>query len=305
MRFASMQMVMVSAAVGMATGIGGVASASVLSDWNVIVRNDLTSTSEVDGSALIGGNLFGTSNYAVQGVTAATGDGMAIAGDIVTGNIQINNGGNLRIGGSVLSTVNLNGGGVQINDPGVGAIVSNAFAQVNAISSYLWGLTPNGVLDGAGNMNAVPTLIDGQLVAVYSISQAQINSLGQLNLNIGSADSVIINFTPDANGLANFVAPPNFTGGLENQNLSSRILWNIPGATDVQTNNNFNGALLAPDADLRVLGGGINGSVVVDSISQQDAEIRRFTYTGFVPTPGTGAMAVLGGLLAARRRRSS
>ncbi|TVQ80888.1 MAG: choice-of-anchor A family protein [Phycisphaeraceae bacterium] len=303
MRFASMQMVMVSVAVGMATGIGGVASASVLSDWNVIVRNDLVSSSEVDGSALIGGNLFGTSNYAVQGVTAATGDGIAIAGDIASGNIQINNGGNLRIGGSVLSTVNFNGGGTQINDAGVGAIVSNAFAQVNAISSYLWGLTPNGTLDGAGNMNAVPTLIDGQLVAVYSITQAQINSLGQLNLNIGSADSVIINFTPDGAGLANFVAPPNFVGGLANQSLSDRILWNIPGATDVQTNNTFNGALLAPDADLRVLGGGINGSVVVDSISQQDAEIRRFTYTGFVPSPGAGAIMVLGGLMAARRRR--
>ncbi len=283
--------------------IAGSAEASILSDWNLIVRNDLTSSSEVDGSALIGGDLMGTSNYTVQGVTASTGDGIAIAGDIVSGNIQINNGGNLRIGGSVLSTVNLNGGGVQINDPGVGAIVTNAFNQVNAISSYLAGLTPNGTLDGAGNMNAVPTLIGGQLVAVYSITQAQINSLGQLNLNFGSAESVIINFTPDGSGLADFIAPPNFVGDLGNQMRSSRILWNIPGASDVQTNNNFNGALLAPNADLRVLGGGINGSVVVDSISQQDAEIRRFTYDGFVPAPGTGAMALVGGLMAARRRR--
>lgn len=285
-------------------GLSGSAMASVLSEWNVIIRNDLTSTSEVDGSALIGGNLSGTSNYSVQGVTALNGDGLAIAGDITSGNIQINNGGNLRIGGTVSGVVNLNGGGVQINDATVGTTVNNAFNEVNSISSFLAGLTPNGSIDGAGNMTATPTLIDGQLVAIYNITQSQIDPLGQINLSFGAADSVIINFTPNGAGLADFTAPPNFVGDLANQSLSSRILWNIPGASDVQTNNNFNGALIAPNADLQVLGGGINGSVVVDSISQQNAEIRRFTYEGFLPAPGPCAVALLAGCAASVRRRS-
>src|SRR5690606_12652717 len=100
-----------------------------------------------------------------------------------------------------------------------------------------------------------------------------------------------------------------------NQANSSRIIWNFVDATEVIVNNTFNGALLATDADLRVLGGGINGSVVVNSVSQLDAEIRRYNYNGWlppedemppaVPLPGAGALC-FAGLLAvgARRRRA-
>lgn len=279
--------------------VGTVASASVLSDWNLIARHNVQSSSEVDGSALIGGNLSGASNYAVQGVTAPGNVGLMVGGTISNGPISVNNGGDLRFGGSVLTTVNLNGGN-QAADATIGARVTSAFNEVGAISSYLAGLAANGTLDGAGNMNANPTLIGGERVAVYNLTPANWAGLGQMNLNFGSADSVIINVL--SGGSISFVAPPNLIGGF-NQANSSRILWNMPSAATVSVNNTFNGALIAPGADLQVIGGAINGSVVVDRISGQNAEIRRSNYSGFVPAPGAAGVLVMAVVLAGRRRR--
>ncbi len=286
--------------------------ASVLSDWNLIVRNNLNGTSEVDGSALIGGNVSGATNYSVQGVTASTGDGLAVGGNINSGaSVRINHGGNLRIGGSVLGTRILNDGGSQINDAGVSSLVSSAFAEVVALQASLGALTANGTIDGGGNMNASPTDMNGSNVAVYAFNISTIQGLGQLNLNFGAADTVVLNVTSNT-GVINLVAPPNLIGGFS-QNNSSRIIWNFLDATSIAVNNTFNGALLATDADLQVLGGAINGSVVVNSVSALNAEIRRFNYNGWlpendpsiIPLPGAGAMGFAGVLaLGARRRRS-
>lgn len=281
------------------------ANAGAINEWNLIVRHDLHTTSEVDGSALIGGDVLGTSNYTTQGVTASNGDGLAVGGDIGAGiNANINNGGNLRISGSVFGTVNLNGGGTQINDPGVPTMVSNAFDELESLSAALATLSDNGTLDGAGNMNATPTLLGGQNVAVYNLTNADFQGLGQLSLNLGSADSVIINVLADGSGMVDLIAPPNIIGGF-NQTNSSRILWNLPDATDVLVNNSFNGALLAPYADLQLLGGGINGSVAVDSLSVMNAEVRRFTYDGYVPEPATLLLLAMGGFVGIRRRRAA
>lgn len=285
---------------------GSAAHADVFSDWNLVVRNNLNNTSEVDGSAMIGGNLSGTSNYAVQGVTSSTGDGLVVGGNLAAGfNYQINNGGNLRLSGSIFGTANLNGGGSTINDASVATMVTNAMTQAEGLSNFFAGYGATGSVDGAGNMNASTTTIGGQQVAFYTITQSDINGLGQLNLNMGSADTVVINFDASGSaGLANFNAPPNLIGGF-NQGNSSSIVWNFLNTTQLNVNNSFNGMILATDADLALTGGGINGSVFVDNISAMNAEIRRSTYTGVTPAPGTIGALALGGLFAARRRRAA
>lgn len=106
----------------------------------------------------------------MQGVTASNADGLAVAGNINAGaTANINNSGNLRIGGSVLGTRNLNGGS-QINDSGVSSMVTNAINQVVAMQASLAALASNGTIDGAGNMNAAPTNYNGANVAVYSFN---------------------------------------------------------------------------------------------------------------------------------------
>lgn len=297
----------IGAAIAATTALAASANAGVLSDWNLVVRNNVVSSSEVDGSALIGGQLSGnSSNYAIHNVFAPNNVGLAVGGGVVGGNKQVNNGRNFRYTTAPTATVNLNGGGNSAFDNTIATQVSNAFLEANAISSALSSLTPNGTVDGGGNMNASPVIMNGQRVAVYNINAASFSSLGQLNLNFGSADAVVINVASVA-GLVNFQAPPNMIGGFSQGN-ASRIIWNLPDATTVKVNNTFNGALIATGADLQVLGGGMNGSVVVNSISAQNAEIRRFNYNSWtppvtIPAPGAASVLALGGLIATRRRR--
>lgn len=291
----------------------GVAQAGLLQDWNLIVRTNLQSTSEVDGSALVGGSVTGTSNYAVQGVTDPNGSGLAVGGNVGPSPLNINHGGNLRLTGSKLGPVNLNGGGALINDPTIPATVTAQFAYLYGLTTALETLPANGILDGAGNMTAAPTFLDGQWVAVYNLTAASLTGLGQLNLNMGIANTVIVNVAANGSGAVNFVAPPNMIGGF-NQGNSTHILWNLYDATQVTVNNSFNGSLIAPYADLKLLGGGINGTVAVDSVSTQSAEVRRFTYTGYlpnVPEPSSyvlalgGALGLLGFRMARRGRVGS
>jgi choice-of-anchor A domain-containing protein len=278
--------------------------AGLLSDWNVLVRTNMTTSSHVDGSAKVGGNLNAAAGvFSMHLVTAANGDGLAVGGNI-SGNSQINSGGNLRLGGINSGTVLFNGGGTTIVDTGVASQVASDFVNLDELSQAYSLFAPNGTVDGGGNMNATPVSLDGQLVAIYTISAASLSGLGQLNLNIGSADSVIINVTGTN---VSFVAPPNIIGGFSQAN-STRILWNLPQATTVTVNNSFNGALLAPLADLAVLGGGMNGAVAVNSISNQNAEIRRFNYTGYVPPvivpePASGLLLGMAGIVLVGWRR--
>jgi choice-of-anchor A domain-containing protein len=274
-----------------------IADAGILSEWNLLVATDVTTTSHVDGSAKIGGNLTANGGiFSMHGVTAPGNTGLAVGGNISAGNLQINNGGNVRLQGSQTGTVILNGGGTTIVDPTVKAGVTAAFSYLESLSLIFSEMVSNGTLDNGGNLNAVPTLLDGQLVAIYDLSTTDFTGKGQLNLNLGTAQTVILNVSSPT-GIVNLQAPPNLIGGFS-QNNSSRILWNFPNATEITVNNTFNGALLAPHADLIALGGGLNGTVAVHSLSNHNAEIRRFNYTGYVPPVPEPSSYVLAGMAA-------
>lgn len=280
------------------------ARAAILSDWNLFVRTNMASTSEVDGSAFVGGTLSGnSSNFAVQGVTAPGNTGLVVGG-VISGNPkQVNSGGNLRYGATGQNLVNVGGAGTRIADPTIPAQTTALYNEAVALSSHLSGLATNSsvvVNSGNGAFNSTPTLLGGFQVAVFSIASASIDNLASISLNLGGATSIVINVTDVGN--ATIQPPPNFLDQF-NQANSSRIIWNFPNVTKLSLGGNFNGAVLAPNAELHITNGGINGSVVVDSIPQQQAEIRRFNYAGYIPTPGGAAVGVLSIALASRRRR--
>jgi choice-of-anchor A domain-containing protein len=291
-----------------------VATAAPFTEWNLLVRNNLTSTSHVDGSALVGGNVSGTSVFSMHGVTASNGAGLMVGGS-VSGNNQMNNSGNLFHGGSISGTIELNGGGSQVQQTGIGAVVNDAFAQANAYSSFLRDLAPTGnlnVLDGTkGTFNSVATVgVGSDRYAVYSMSQSVLGGMSELNMNFGSADIAVINFDASATGGA-VTLNMNFIGGI-NQNNSGRIVWNFFNATTLNIGGNLSGMILGTGADLFLNGPGIYGTVVVDNVSQMNSEVRRRTFEGdtqivVVPLPPAAwaGLAMLGGIAgvrAARRR---
>ncbi len=280
---------------------------SVLSTWNLIVFNDLTSTQEVEGRTMVGRDLTtGASQYGTMlDRPSHLGTDVLIVGRNLNGGNVHMEAGNLRLGGSRTGTLDFNGGGVQINDAGAAALVASARAEVLGISGALSGLDATNTVSiptsspAPVSFSATPG-VDG--VAVFNVDGNQLFGNGfvqQFDIAMNGATSVIINVS----GTSITHNQGNFLGGFNPSNAST-ILWNFYEAQTLNIDRALFGAVLAPDAHL-TNGNFIAGSVAVEDFTQ-NGEIHLPAYTGYVgdvPAPGSLALLAAGGLIATRRRR--
>lgn len=126
---------------------------SLLNNYNLITSADLGTASEVEGNALIGGNLYGNSNYHIKAGTSTAVSALTVAGDIV-GNVNVNGPG-LNVGGNIAGSVNMNGGG----NAYVGSVSGNLNNNANGNgSTYVVGDISGTVGTNGGN-----TVYGGQL----------------------------------------------------------------------------------------------------------------------------------------------
>lgn len=131
---------------------GPVDTTSLLNQYNLITAGDVKSTSEVEGNALIGGNVDGgmynmhqTSNAVVPSLTV---------GSNVNGNV-ITNGQGLNVGGNVAGNVTMNDGGDAVVGSVSGSLQNNA--NGNGSSSV------TGNISGNVNTNGGNTTYGGSL----------------------------------------------------------------------------------------------------------------------------------------------
>lgn len=324
-----------------------IAGTDVLRTWNLVVLGDLTSSSEVEGRTFVGGNLNGnSSNYQIQPIAASsTGTpGLTVVGDVNGGHKNLNNGSGAVVGGNVNSGLNLNGAaqtvlvggsisntnvnqntvkaGLSASDP---AFTQNLTQQKSLIETSMTGLSSsmgtqasNSQLTISGNRGTFNAQPDSSGVAVFNISAADLDKIGEIQFNLNGADTAIVNVTGSSITLND-----NFLGGT--QNLGEHVIWNFPEATSLALTTAWGGSVLAPKA-AATTGNYIQGSAVFGSLVQ-NGEMHIGTYTGSyqapsdpgtstssggsssggtaVPEPGmVGLFALaLGGLLFWRRRR--
>ncbi|WP_260397603.1 choice-of-anchor A family protein [Sphingopyxis sp. JAI128] len=292
---------------------GSVTGIDALREWNLVVLGNLQSSSEVEGRTFVGGNLTGnSSNYGIRATSSPNGQpGLTVVGNITGGHKNLNNGSGAVVGGNVTSGFNLNGPNQIVK---VGGTISNTNVNQNKVLSNLdrsdptFGLglqqqkadlkssmgslsfematlaanSPLTVQAGRGIFNAQP---NGQGLAVFDISAADLDRIGEIQFNLNGADTAIVNV-----GGRSVRLDDNFLGGTNN--LGEHVIWNFPDAEELTLSTAWGGSVLAPLADAETRNY-IQGSAVFGNL-KQDGEMHIGTFKGGYVTPPSGGTSTGG-----------
>lgn len=276
---------------------------SLMKSFNNIVLNDLSTTVETQGTLYVGGNYTGGATVnpdALPNVDLGNGidASLVIGGDFNGNHINMQNG-NVVVGGSINGNINNNGGGTIAQ--GVSGIpVSLIASQFLAFSDELAALSPTGGVANTSDQNNISFVASPDLnnVAVFSIDASVLQSGTYHGVTAASGVTTIIN-----------VSGKNVTIGVNGNLTQSSVLFNFFEAEVLTINSAFNSSILAPLADAVLQGGGINGTLVTNNLTQQ-AEVRPPVYDGIVPTtsvplptPILMLLTALGALGVASQRR--
>lgn len=276
-----------------------------LKTYNLVVLGDLTSTSEVEGRTFVGGNLGGTaSNYLISSSVPAsnfTVPGLTVVGSVTSSNINLNNSAGASIGGNVGGTVNLNGtqtvniGGnytpVNVNGSTVNTqlgvsnpgFVQNLQQYGSAMGTSMTGLSytlgqqaANSTVAIANNTATFNAQPDASGTAVFNLTSAQLDQVGQIQFNLNGADTVIVNVSGSTINLND-----NFLGNASQ--LGKNVIWNFTDATALTLTTAWHGSVLAPKAAAHTYNY-VEGSAVFGSLIQ-DGEFHIGTYAGSYTPP--------------------
>jgi choice-of-anchor A domain-containing protein len=264
----------------------------ILSGFNLVTTGNVTTNSDILGSAVVGGNLGGGNPTLFGGNGYSSAPNLYLYGQLNTG-LNLNNGGSIYYSGSVTSPkVNFNsGGGFQKGQhyatlPNPIGYYTNPLA---ALSTQLSDLTAsagtsvtNGTFNAGSNKGIVVFDITGtQLEA--DLHNSQISFVGT------GVTSYIINVT------GNFVEP---SGTNWNAAAQRDALFNFDNATTVEVGN-WKASVLAPDASVSISNGYLDGSLFAKSFLGGGELHNDGLFDGALPTtaapePSTWAMMFVG-----------
>jgi choice-of-anchor A domain-containing protein len=304
---------------------GPVAWASTInpmSEYNLIVFQDLDGNSHIQGKTFIGRDLLGTVTEAGAGLGLPYGSaevsmkvGRNIAGTIdkvmqgslEVGNniaagslVEMNGGGNYAVGGSILGSVSLGTSIPLVTPPDISTIQSQLEGASDAYTNQPVNSSTSMPLSNRLEFDANPTGPENR--AVFSIAGSTLSGAGgiaEFDLDLNGADEVIINVSGTSvnwNGV-------NLLGSFSNTTARERVVWNFFEATSLNFDRNVNGAVLAPYAHL-TNSTNIDGSVAVFSMMLNGEVHLPTTTVSLIPEPASWVLGTLAslGLLAVRRR---
>jgi choice-of-anchor A domain-containing protein len=292
----------------------GVASASVIEDYNMVLFNDFSpsgGSGHIHGKAFIGGDLNGSSpEFGADLDKSMTDNSLEVAGNLNAGQVKVQ-AGYLAYGGSNnLGQINCNGNGLTNGNAclkpvsGLDSKAANLYSELSAESAYYSSLSNTGSV--TGNLFSYSgTSTD---LAVFSIDGSDLFSQNSTwNLDFGTASNVVINVSGDILSSGGGI---NLNGGFSHSN-EANILWNFYEADSINLGSTqWFGTIYALDASIYT-GNDLNGTLVADSyVGDGQIHIANWTYEPpetNVPEPNVVFLMLtgLGFLGFGRLRRSS
>lgn len=240
---------------------------SLLNQYNLITSGNVISTSEIDGNALIGGNVTG-GMYNMHSTSNAVVPSLTVGGDL-NGSVQTKGKG-VNIGGNVSGSLNINDGGDAYMNSVSGSVQNNANGNgsTSVIGDISGSVNTNGgntiyggTNTGFAGANGSGTVMNQPVSAPFDPAAAAanaVNTLGQFSNQLAGTDfnsnytitggKVTFNATPNTDGLAVF----NINDGQSFFESINEFAFNLGSATSILFNV-FDDALSEYDISVNFL----------------------------------------------------
>ncbi len=260
---------------------------TILKDFNAVIFNNATTTSDIEGAAVIGGNFSGATVFNNPGTSLSlpTGYGALTVFGSTSGNwINLNDSGSAYVQGTKGAGVNFNGGGKYLTtSPGQ---ISDFQTSLTSLSTSLSQLSATSTLPTTGNNETITATPNANGIAVFNISASALSSIPSYMLNLNNAQTVIFNVSGTS---VNFSA--NDESGVTG---ADNIIWNFYQATSVSLSTQIAGTILATGATV-TNGNQIDGDLFANSWTG-NGELHEYAFTGALPgTTTTGTTSVVEG----------
>jgi choice-of-anchor A domain-containing protein len=256
-------------------------AASILSEFNAVIFTNASTSCDIEGATVVGGNFSGATLYTnPDGIALpATFGALTVYGSTSGSNINLNDGGSAYVGGSKGATINFNGGGGYIAAPDAG--ISSFSAPLDAVSLGLSQLAATGTLPATGNNEVITAIPGADGIAVIDLTAAQLAAIPSFKINLNGASTLVFNVNGTS---ANFNA--NDESGITG---AGNIIWNFYNATGtVAFSTQVGGTVLAPLATVTNCNQ-IDGALVANAYSGS-GELHEIPFVGALPVCNTAGL---------------
>jgi choice-of-anchor A domain-containing protein len=169
---------------------GTLSAANIFSQFDAVIFGNFSSSADVEGRTVIGGDLIGgaTFNNNPAGVAASSFSALSVYGNATSGgNFNINNGGGLAIAGTNNVSFNMNGGGSAY----VGGSNSGNLSFSGSATVAVGGANSGTLMLNSGG--SVYTGANTGTIGAGSSTSVQINGNNGANLNMNGGGTVALN----------------------------------------------------------------------------------------------------------------